>query len=451
MLTEVITMDKHQIIEKIAAALLIDYSSVYYINAITNQYQWFSVDSKTHSLKSEEDGDDFFETIRNDAQKHVHEEDRHLFLEGMKKEKLLSDIKRGEMHSIEYRLMIDGKPVYHTIRLIRGKEEDSDYFILGVIDIDKQVKERQENEKIQKERILYNKIAESLASNYDVVYYVDISSGEYSQFTSRTIFGELIVQDNGSDFFGDSKRNAEQIVHPEDKQRLMEVLDKSYLVSALKERKQFSVFYRLIVDGTDQYTKLTALWSSDRVHLIIGVENVDEEIRRENQQKQQLNDAKEFARKDGLTGVKNKLAYTELEASVQENLDKGLDYLPFAIAVCDLNDLKAVNDTLGHNVGDDYIKTSCSFICEVFDHSPVFRIGGDEFVVFIRGNDYENRKALTEKFKQQIIHNMKNHDGPIIAIGVAEYVKGEDFQVSDVLEKADIMMYENKKELKQMH
>jgi GGDEF domain-containing protein len=51
----------------------------------------------------------------------------------------------------------------------------------------------------------------------------------------------------------------------------------------------------------------------------------------------------------------------------------------------DLNDLKHINDRYGHERGDEYIVNCCRLICQVFKHSPVFRIGGDEFVALLRG------------------------------------------------------------------
>ena len=47
--------------------------------------------------------------------------------------------------------------------------------------------------------------------------------------------------------------------------------------------------------------------------------------------------------------------------------------------------LKLINDTYGHEKGDIYLKTACNAICDVFRHSPVFRMGGDEFAVLLQG------------------------------------------------------------------
>ena len=76
----------------------------------------------------------------------------------------------------------------------------------------------------------------------------------------------------------------------------------------------------------------------------------------EKQHLKALNTEKELARRDELTGVKNKTAYKELEKSVQSNIDNGMDYLPFGLVVCDTNDLKRINDTKGHAAGDEYLK-----------------------------------------------------------------------------------------------
>ena len=133
----------------------------------------------------------------------------------------------------------------------------------------------------------------------------------------------------------------------------MKVLDKDYLISALEDRKQISVEYRIILDDTAQHTRMTVSKSSDGKHLIIGVENIEDEIRKEQERLKALNTEKELARRDELTGIKNKTAYNELEKEVQEIIDSGTESLSFAIVVCDANNLKRINDSEGHVAGDE--------------------------------------------------------------------------------------------------
>ena len=106
--------------------------------------------------------------------------------------------------------------------------------------------------------------------------------------------------------------------------------------------------------------------------------------------------ANEMATKNSMTGVKNKRAYTVKETLINESIGKG-EIKPFAIVACDVNDLKYVNDNFDYEHGDKFIKDACKTICETFTHSPIFRIGGDEFVAILEGQDYEEREKLVER------------------------------------------------------
>ena len=128
---------------------------------------------------------------------------------------------------------------------------------------------------------------------------------------------------------------------------------------------------------------------------------------------------------DALTGIKNKNAYQEEEKRLNRMITE-LHHPEFAVTILDINDLKKVNDTKGHKAGDEYICRASRIICGIFKHSPVFRIGGDEFVVISQGEDY----VL------------------VIACGMERY-NNED-SVAEVFEVADKKMYKNKKSLKKM-
>ena len=118
----------------------------------------------------------------------------------------------------------------------------------------------------------------------------------------------------------------------------------------------------------------------------------------------------------------------------------------FGIVILDLNDLKKVNDTEGHKAGDQFLRDACKIICTTFKRSPVFRVGGDEFAVLTQGDDF-NR--LDELIEQMNTHNEEaiENGGIVIALGVSRY--DHDEKVAPVYERADQIMYENKKALKE--
>ena len=117
----------------------------------------------------------------------------------------------------------------------------------------------------------------------------------------------------------------------------------------------------------------------------------------------------------------------------------------FAIVILDVNDLKKVNDNMGHKAGDQYLRDACKIICSTFKRSPVFRVGGDEFCVLSQGEDY---LRLEELMAQMNRHNDEavEDGGIVIALGMARY-DSED-KVASVYEQADKRMYENKSILK---
>ena len=149
---------------------------------------------------------------------------------------------------------------------------------------------------------------------------------------------------------------------------------------------------------------------------------------------------------DPLTGVKSKLAYLETLKDLETRIENG-SLSEYGVVVFDVNGLKNVNDTMGHDVGDIYIRNACGIICEQFKRSPVFRIGGDEFVAILEGEDYENRTSLLESFESGV-EEYRKKGRVIVASGMDIYRIGEDANYNDVFKRADKKMYERKEFLK---
>ena len=169
-------------------------------------------------------------------------------------------------------------------------------------------------------------------------------------------------------------------------------------------------------------------------------------ISKEKMQKEEIGSTRKLAYTDSLTGVKNKRAFTEAQEEIQNALNCGL-ITEFGIIVCDLNGLKEINDTQGHDFGDKYIKSASQIICNSFKHSPVYRIGGDEFVIFLRGQDYQARETLVNTFDKIMYENLLKNE-VVISSGLDIYHadKQDTFQI--VFERADKKMYARKKILK---
>ena len=152
---------------------------------------------------------------------------------------------------------------------------------------------------------------------------------------------------------------------------------------------------------------------------------------------------------DPLTGVKSKNAYAEYEHKLNKEIEEKLSE-DFSVVVCDVNNLKWVNDNLGHKAGDQYIKDACHLICTIFDHSPVFRTGGDEFVVILKGYDFEHKEELLAELNKISEENNGQNGKVVVSAGVSDFDQKNDEDYNEVFKRADTAMYKRKRELKEM-
>ena len=152
-----------------------------------------------------------------------------------------------------------------------------------------------------------------------------------------------------------------------------------------------------------------------------------------------------LAHRDALTGVGSKLAYDGQTDVLAEEMRQGR--ARYGIVMVDMNGLKQMNDTYGHEKGNVAIKRTCALICEVFAHSPVYRFGGDEFVVIVKDRDYNDIEEKVRQFKDMAKETAgEPWERVDAAIGYALY--DNDDTVDDVFRRADHIMYEHKKEMK---
>jgi len=157
-----------------------------------------------------------------------------------------------------------------------------------------------------------------------------------------------------------------------------------------------------------------------------------------------------LAYRDSLTGIKNSTAYAEAIEELNKEINRGNP--SFGVIVADINNLKKTNDTYGHDVGNELIIHSAKILTDTFKTSSVYRIGGDEFVVVLKGKDLERHHALIEKmdaaFSDDYI-SVNDDKVPVsIARGVSVFDAAIDHVYTDVFAKADYIMYMNKEDMK---
>ena len=430
---------------KICHALSSGFENIYYIDTHTGHYLEFSSKGRVEDLQIERSGKDFFAEIQKELPFLVYHDDLERVSLSLKKETLLSQLVGGRNFSMTYRLMVDEKPVYYNLKAVYTGALDTHYLVIGVSNVNEQMKEALDLKVPETDGPDYLSIVQALAADYFSIYYVNTQTGRFVEYSAHNEYQDLEIEKGGEDFFAITQRNILKVIHPDDREKLNAAMQKDTLLKAMEKTGAFTITYRLMFGDRPTYVCLKAsrmVGDPSDPHIVIGINNVDEQIRRE----AELIAAKEKANRDALTGVKSKHAYVEYETRVNEAIKAGTGG-EFAVVVCDLNGLKEVNDTQGHQAGDEYIRSASSVICNVFDHSPVFRIGGDEFAVILRGRDYANRSELLKMIAKKNQENAGGY-GAIIAVGLSEFDPKTDTKLSTVFDRADSAMYENKSALK---
>lgn len=155
---------------------------------------------------------------------------------------------------------------------------------------------------------------------------------------------------------------------------------------------------------------------------------------------------RDFANTDYLTGIQNRNAF-EL---YMRNLQAKETYHNFGFISIDLNNLKMINDTLGHQAGDKYIR-NCADLLKRFESEEciLYRIGGDEFAFIVINTNLQKITDLRKNIIKSVnLHNLSTEMQISIAVGEAVFEAKIDEDLSDTLKRADQDMYDNKKVMK---
>ena len=158
-----------------------------------------------------------------------------------------------------------------------------------------------------------------------------------------------------------------------------------------------------------------------------------------------------FANRDSLTGLRNTTSYKSWVAEFDREIASKT--ANFGVVVFDVNRLKETNDVYGHDVGDKLIVSVAKVISDVFKRSPVFRIGGDEFLAVLRHGDLEDCEKLFIQLDLECANTFVGENSKIpisIARGFARFDSDKDLHFNDVFKRADYAMYENKRKSKEV-
>ena len=229
-------------------------------------------------------------------------------------------------------------------------------------------------------------------------------------------------------------------IHPDDRERFQKIFE-----TALQREMKGTAEYRLRQGGKEsgKYAYFRTCYQSiadydGKISHIIGRSydiSTERAVREKLLREVQL---------DPLTRIYNKTASGEIVDAFLEKSTQGTHVL----YVIDIDDFKKINDTFGHTVGDMVISDIATLIREQFtDEAVVGRVGGDEFMVFVKDTSLQEAEAKAEQLCTNVQKTLSG-DGAVIVVtlSVGMAVTGKDgYDYSTLFERADHAMYHIKK------
>ena len=155
------------------------------------------------------------------------------------------------------------------------------------------------------ERLTFSRVAQALAGDYFSIYIVDPETDHFEEYSSTDEHDSLGVEKEGDDFFNVSRRNMDRLIYPEDKGRFMAVFTKERVMAILKRDGSFTTKYRLVIDGVPTYVSMKATLMEDEAgqHLIIGTNNINAQMLREEEYRKKMAEAHTRAKNDFLANM----------------------------------------------------------------------------------------------------------------------------------------------------
>ncbi|MCR4939500.1 MAG: diguanylate cyclase [Treponemataceae bacterium] len=317
-------------------------------------------------------------------------------------------------------------------------------FFIGCKNIRSRLMEIKTSSKEEKHNALQKSVIDALIDEYECLAMVDLD---------KDTIKIVLINDNFSintDYLlkitSLSERvaeYAEKDVYEEDRARYLSIFNKKNVIEHMKHNDALIINFRVLRNGQTPYVQtkiikdINAPMGANR--FIMSHRSIDTEVKME----QMVSNAIKLASQDPLTGVNNRTAFERDKEEIEKKIISG-ELKQAGIVIFDVNWLKETNDYKGHAAGDELLKNVCKKICDIYKHSPVYRIGGDEFSVLLSSYDMRNRTHLLESVKRA---SSRKKDGISYAAGMAIYTK-EDSSFDKAIVRADEEMYKMKKEIK---
>ena len=272
----------------VARALAANYFDLYYINIDTEDFIQYRMDDDTGEISVTRYGTWFFAEAVKDALKYIYKPDQKYFMKVFTRENVLKALDESNVFTHTYRIMTGedsekldekGRPLYVSMKITRIGNDDS-HVIMGVSNVDTEMRHKAELERIENERKTYSRLT-AITGDYLVFYTVDPETEDYYEYFGSEEYKNFGLSKSGHHFFETSRRQSVRTVYQRDLDMVLSEFTKENVLNSIRDNGVFSLQYRLMIGGKPRYINLKAGMSEeeDGEKLIVGINDVDARVR----------------------------------------------------------------------------------------------------------------------------------------------------------------------------
>ncbi|MCM3723626.1 sensor domain-containing diguanylate cyclase [Solibacillus isronensis] len=267
--------------------------------------------------------------------------------------------------------------------------------------------------------------------SHDIIYYYEVKPVYRHRYTSPSV--DLFLGEGTLEALYRDSNTPFEMIHPEDKTIMENKISGqiNYNEGIIQRLKGTDGIYRWF----EEYT--TPIYENGEIVAIQGImRNIDEKIKLEQELQYR-------STHDALTDIYNRGYFEQMINYYNKEKNVAL-----GIILCDLDQLKYVNDTYGHKKGDQYIEAAAKLLKSTFSGNVIVsRVGGDEFAVIIPNTTMNQIEMLCNLLREKTNHHpvLSNDINLQMSIGMA-FSEQSAGKTESLYIEADKKMYEEKKQ-----
>ncbi len=410
-----------------------EYSSIFYVDMETGKLTPYNLSNRIEGMF----GDmfsilDYDEASSNYIEQAVSKKDKEMMRKVLSKKFILSQVRGQDHFTWVYQ---NNEESYCEMKCVRVSEKDEPTaVVMGFAVKDAEIRVEME-EKAQTDFQL--SLLDGLSRDFEMVWLLrkDRKMRLFRVSDNPEVQRVALRYYDSDDYDLGFTSFIEQYVCEEDRERLKDFTRYDNLIKNVPRERMYSTVFKRVIPNGFVYLQLCftrAVGPDGEENIVCAFRDVDELVKEENKRRELYTNAIKERDLDGLTGIRNRFCYENFIKTVDSR-----EYNSLAVFYIDGDFLHELNNTRGHDAGDDFIKYVANVAVSLWGVDNTFRIGGDEFVVF----DFDESRGEIIK-RLDVFRRKMDEKKYSVSVGYSHTEAKTDLQ--ELISDAEKKMFEEK-------